>query len=56
MEISDDARAVVAAILAAVRITKQGTTHFASGRDAYREEWEKMFDRLKNPSSVEPLD
>jgi hypothetical protein len=51
---TEDTQAVVAAILAAVRIMQQGIPGAASTRGAYEAEYRKMLDRVQNPHSPEP--
>jgi hypothetical protein len=53
---TEDTQAVVAAILAAVRIMQQGIPGAASTRGAYEAEYRKMLDRVQNPHSREPPD
>jgi hypothetical protein len=54
MSISEDAEAIVAAILAAVRIIQHGIPGGATKPGAYEAEYRKMLDRVKNPYSPEP--
>jgi hypothetical protein len=52
--ISEDAQAVVAAILAVTRIMREGIPNAAKNPGAYEAEYRKMLDRVQNPHSPEP--
>jgi hypothetical protein len=54
MAISEDTQAIVAAILTAVRIMKEGIPNARTTSGAYEEEYRKMLDRIQNPFSPEP--
>ena len=54
MSITEDTQAIVAAILAATRIMKQGIPGGVSTCGAYEAEYRKMLDRVQNPHSREP--
>ena len=49
MPVSDDTKAIVAAILAARRISSHGIDRGATTRKAYVDEFLRMLHQLKNP-------
>jgi hypothetical protein len=49
MPVSDDAKAVVAAILAVSRVSKLGLERGATTRTAYVDEYLRMLHQLKHP-------
>ena len=52
MPVSDDTKAIIAAILAARRISSHGTDRGATTRKAYVDEFLRMLHQLKHPEEL----